>query len=102
MHCRFCDSTETVKNGSNAVGTPKYLCKSCHRQFVAEPKKDRISEETKELIDKLLLERIPLAGIVRVTGVSAKWLQTYVNEKYENTPRQVEVKKNEKAPDDRM
>ena len=28
---------------------------------------------------------------MRVTGVSARWLQSYVNEKYENTPQEVEV-----------
>jgi insertion element IS1 protein InsB len=93
MHCPYCNSTDIVKNGNNSVGTPKFLCKRCDRQFVEHPKKRRISDEIKELIDKLLLERIPLAGIARVTGVSERWLQSYVNAKYENTPRQVEVKK---------
>jgi transposase len=52
-----------------------------------------IGHETRNLIDKLLLERLSLAGIARVTGVSEQWLQTYVNAKYKATPRQVEVKK---------
>ncbi len=39
----------------------------------------------------LLLEKIPLAGIARVAGVSEPWLQSYVNEKYQNVPRQVKV-----------
>jgi AraC-like DNA-binding protein len=50
-----------------------------------------IQEDTKKLIDKLLLERLSLAGIARVTGVSEQWLQTYVNAKYETTPRAVQV-----------
>lgn len=33
-----------------------------------------IKQETKALIDKLLLEKLPLAGIARVTGVSDRWL----------------------------
>ena len=45
----------------------------------------------KSLIDCLLLERISLAGIARVTQVSQKWLQTYVNQKYAQIPRQVKV-----------
>lgn len=45
----------------------------------------------RELIDKLLLEKIPLAGIARVTGVSEGWLQTYVNAKYDATPKQVDI-----------
>jgi IS1 family transposase len=43
------------------------------------------------LVDKLLRERLALASIVRVTGVSARWIQIYVNEKYEKTPQEVEV-----------
>jgi hypothetical protein len=43
------------------------------------------------LIDKLLLEKIPLAGIVRVVGVSEPWLQSYVNGKYEDEPQQFKV-----------
>jgi hypothetical protein len=30
--------------------------------------------------------KISLAGIARVTNVSQKWLQDYVNDKYEKTP----------------
>jgi hypothetical protein len=43
------------------------------------------------LIDKLLLEKLPLAGIARVTGVSERWLQTYVNTKVDAINKQVEV-----------
>ena len=48
-----------------------------------------ITGETKVLIDKLLLEKISLSGIVRVTGVSERWLQNYVNNKYETIPKQL-------------
>ena len=58
---------------------------------MAEPNQRRISDETKQTIDKLLLERVSLAGIVRVTGVSARWLQYYVNAKYAAAPRSIEV-----------
>jgi hypothetical protein len=46
---------------------------------------------TRELIDRLLLERISLAGIARAVQVSEQWLQTYVNEKYAKVPRSVQV-----------
>ena len=72
-------------------GTPKFACKECGRQFVEKPHKRWISQETKALIDNLLLERVSLAGIVRVTGVSARWLQDYVNRKYGEVPQQVDV-----------
>jgi transposase-like protein len=80
-----------VKNGSIHNGKPKWKCKACGRQFVADPAQHRITDETKQTIDRLLLERVPLAGIVRVTGVSARWLQYYVNDKYAAVPRAVTV-----------
>ena len=67
------------------------MCKDCRRQFVTDPVQLRISDDTKQKIDKLLLERVSLAGIVRVTGVSARWLQYYVNAKYSAVPRSVTV-----------
>lgn len=35
-----------------------------------------IEQESKDLIDRLLLEKLPLAGIARVTGVSERWLRS--------------------------
>jgi hypothetical protein len=32
----------------------------------------------------MLLEKISMAGIARVVGVSERWLQIYVNKKYES------------------
>lgn len=84
---------ELVKNGFNALEKQLYRCKECGRQFVLNPAKGPISDDKKALIDRLLLERISLAGIARVVGVSESWLQTYVNEKYAQTPREVQEKK---------
>ena len=55
------------------------------------PTNKTVSDETKQLIDKLLLERISLRGIARVTGVSWSWLQNYVNNKLAAVPRQIKV-----------
>ena len=93
MRCPTCLSEAIVKNGSLGNGKPKFRCNQCGRQFVENPKKQPISDEKKALIDKLLLEKISLAGIARVMGVSEKWLQDYVNKKYDAIPRQVKVKK---------
>lgn len=96
MRCPKCSSKRYVKNGSIHNGKQKYMCKECGRQFVKDPQFREISDETKALIDRLLLERISLAGIARAVEVSERWLQTYVNEKYDQQPRQaqVSVKKN--------
>jgi len=59
--------------------------------FVINPNHKTVSDETKKLIDLLLLERISLRDIARVTGVSWSWLQNYVNNKFSQVPRQVKV-----------
>ena len=82
MSCPTCKSENIIKNGSIHNGKQKYACKDCSRQFILDPT-NCISCEKKDLIDKLLLEKIPLAGIARVVGVSERWLQKYVNEKYD-------------------
>jgi len=89
--CPRCGSTQVVKNGHIHNGKAKLACKVCRRQFVENPEWKPISAETKALIDRLLLERVSLAGIVRVTGVSAKWLQDYVNAKYAAQPQVTDV-----------
>ena len=89
--CPRCGSVHTVKNGSIHNGKPKRHCKDCERQFVVNPTNHSVSLERKQLIDKLLLERISLRGIVRVTGVSFSWLQNYVNCKFGSIPQQIKV-----------
>jgi insertion element IS1 protein InsB len=87
--CPHCHATHVVRNGSSRSGEPNFLCRGCNRRFVAAPKKGKISEERKQLIRKLLLERLGLRAIARATGVSRSWLQGYVNELYrEKTPRE--------------
>jgi insertion element IS1 protein InsB len=91
MKCPSCQSLEIVKNGFIHNGKQNHKCKTCGRQFVEDPQQKLISQETKDLVDKLLLEKIPLAGIARVCDISEVWLQNYVNQKYEAVSQQVNV-----------
>jgi transposase-like protein len=56
-----------------------------------------ISEETKGIIDRLLLEKLPLAGIARALQISELWLQQYVNQKYKQVDREVQVRPKPKS-----
>jgi insertion element IS1 protein InsB len=85
--CPRCGSERVVKNN----GKQNHRCRSCGRQFVLDPYMKRIAPETWQMIDKLLLERVPLAGIARVCDISERWLQTYVNEKYAAVEQRVET-----------
>ena len=68
--CPHCSSEQVVRNGRIHNGKQNHRCKDCGRQFVQNPQNKVISQETKELINKLLLEKLPLAGIARVAEVS--------------------------------
>ncbi|MEJ6485290.1 IS1 family transposase [Nostoc punctiforme UO1] len=87
--CPSCGSQHTVKNGKIHNQKPKYQCQNCKIQFVENPTNKVITKDIIELIDRLLLEKIPLAGIARATLVSETWLQKYVNNKYDDIPQQV-------------
>lgn len=102
MQCPQCHSDQIIKNGSIQNGKPKYSCTDCRRQFVADPQDRCIPDATKALIDKLVLERMSLAGIARAVGVSERWLQTSVNEKYADQPRQIQVRSPKRTVDRRM
>ena len=92
MICPECDSEHIVKNGVRKNGKQNHLCRLCDRQFVENPLCHyRIPEEKRDLVDRLLLEKIPLAGIIRAAQVSERWLQYYVNELYENVPKKSTV-----------
>ncbi|MEG4342263.1 IS1 family transposase [Microcoleus sp. A003_D6] len=95
-NCPDCGSNHTVKNGRIHNKKPKYKCQSCGPQFVENPTNKVISSQTKNLIDRLFLEKIYEAGIARSTGVSQKWLQDYVNNKYASIERTVKVKHKKK------
>jgi transposase-like protein len=89
--CPNCDSGKIVKNGHIHNGKQRFKCNECSRQFVENPQNIVINQEKRDLIDRLLLERISLAGIARAVKVSSKWLQTYVNQKYALVPRKIQV-----------
>ena len=57
-------------------------------RILADNKSD---EATRVMIDKMLLEGLALTAIARITGVSERWLQIYVNNKYEQIQQKVDV-----------
>lgn len=91
ISCPDCKSVEIKKNGLTHYGKQNYKCTSCARQFVENGKSWFITKETKELVDKLLLEKISLNGIIRVTNVSCSWLQNYIKELYASIPEDLGV-----------
>lgn len=61
ISCPRCDPNRVAKNGFNLDGNQNFKCEDCNRQFVLDLKNKVIEQETKDLIDELLLEKLPLA-----------------------------------------
>lgn len=91
MTCPTCGSHDISKNGTTRRGKQNYKCRDCKRQFVEDPQWQPKPKDTMALVNLLLLEKIPLAGIARATGVSPSWLQRYVNACYEAVPKATTV-----------
>ncbi len=91
LQCPNCSSNDINKNGTTRHGNQNYKCRDCGRQFVENPKWKRLGDDTKATIERMLLEKIPLAGIARSLQVSESWLQRYVNAYYATVPQHVQV-----------
>jgi transposase-like protein len=68
LHCPRCGLWHAKKNGHTHYRKQNYRCLRCERQFVSDAR--RVGADTRSLVGKLLLERLSLRGICRVTGVS--------------------------------
>lgn len=98
LTCSRCQSKHTVKNGRIHTGKQRYLCRSCGYQFVEHPSDRRIDQRTRDLVDRLLRERLSMAGIARAAQVSEQWLQDYVNLKAIQTPQVAQVRPKKRGP----
>ena len=91
MTCPTCGSHDISKNGMTRRGKQNHKCRDCGRQFVEDPQWQPKNKDTIGLVNLLLLEKIPLAGIARATQVSASWLQGHVNDTYAQVPQAASV-----------
>jgi transposase-like protein len=73
--CQNCQSDPVMKNGRTRHQKQNYKCRDSGQQFVEDPQWRMISEESKGIIDPLLLEKLSLAGIARALEISEMWVQ---------------------------
>jgi insertion element IS1 protein InsB len=92
--CPRCLGTNIKKNGFTNYLKPCDKCKDCNYKFVDKGIDWFISSDKKELIKRLLLERISLRGICRVVGISLSWLLQFIKEIYAELPDDLNCKIN--------
>ena len=98
MTCPTCGSHDISKNGTSHRGKQNYKCRDCGRQFVENPQWQPKPKETKALVNRLLHEKIPLAGIARAAAVSKSWLQDHAHAVYEAVSQTAAVLPKPKGP----
>jgi IS1 family transposase len=89
--CPQCKSSKYKKNGHIHNGKQNHHGHNCGRQFVECFAQYLLSEETRALIERLLLERISLRGICRAVGVGLKWLLGFLVQCFEALPEHLHV-----------
>jgi insertion element IS1 protein InsB len=89
--CPRCQSSKYKKNGHIHNGKQNHRCQDCGRQFVACFEQSLISDNTRALIERLLVERISLRGICRAVGVNLKWLLSFLVQCFEVLPDHLHV-----------
>jgi len=89
--CPRCQSPKYTKNGHLHHGKQNHQCLDCGRQFVDCSEQYLISEETRALIERLLVERRSLRGICRAVGVTLKWLVGFLVQCFEALPDHLHV-----------
>jgi transposase-like protein len=84
LRCPHCGLSHIKLNGHTHYGKQNHLCLSCRRQFVEDSQ--RITAEDRQMIKRMLLERLSLLGICRVMSISLRWLLSFIGELYEALP----------------
>ncbi|MGI8542889.1 MAG: IS1/IS1595 family N-terminal zinc-binding domain-containing protein [Aridibacter sp.] len=87
LTCPRCQLSHIKKNGHTYYGKQNYRCKRCGRQFVADSQ--LIGQSKRNLVKKLLLERISLSGICRVLDISLTWLLDFIEQLYADSDKQL-------------
>jgi insertion element IS1 protein InsB len=89
--CPRCMSPKYKKHGHIHNGKQNHQCKDCGRQYVDCFEQYLISDETREFIERLLVERLSLRGICRAVGVGLKWLLGFIVTCFEALPDHLNV-----------
>lgn len=83
--------TQNKKNGHIHNGKQNHQCKDCGRQFVDSFEQYLVSDDTRDLMERLLLERLSLRGICRSVGVGRQWLLGFIVTQFEALPDHLHV-----------
>lgn len=74
--CPRCGKNRVVKDGKNRHQKQNYKCCGCSRQFSLNPG-NKVSPFVKDIILRMLEEKIPVPVIARITKVSRSVVYKY-------------------------
>jgi insertion element IS1 protein InsB len=86
-----CQSPKYKKNGHIHNGKQTHQCHDCGRQFADCFAQDLVSDDTRALIERLLVERISWRGSCRAVGVKLEWRLGFLVQRFEALPDHLHV-----------
>src|SRR5262245_49503340 len=89
--CPRCQSPPSKKNGQIHHGKQNHHFHDGGRQFADCSNQYLNSEDTRALIERLLVEPISLHGICRAVGVTLKWLVGFLVQCFEALPDHLNI-----------
>src|SRR5262249_35235511 len=89
--CPQCGSQCYKRNGPIHTGKQNHRGKVCGWAFVLLCEKQILTEGQRALIERLLLERLPLRGICRAAGVGLPWLLQVSGDRFAAAPDHLNV-----------
>ena len=91
--CPYCLSTKVIKKGLNTTKKKqRFKCCNCKKHIVTDGHKWFVTEYDKEILSRLLGEKLSLRGICRVLKLSLSWLMIYINKIYNKLPDDLNFK----------
>ena len=91
MQCPTCGTNDINQTGSTCHGKQNDKGRDCGRPLVEPPQWQPVAQATQALLERLRLENMPVADLVRRVQLSERWLQQDVNRYYQSVPPQVAV-----------
>ncbi len=78
VHCRFCQSENVIRHGTDKADRQRYLCHDCARTFREQPGTRAHSAKFRARVLAAYHERASLRGVCRVFGIGRNTLTDWL------------------------
>ena len=81
LNCKYCSSTDLVKNGHDRNGAQRYRCNICKKSFRTSYSYNAYKDGIKDKIDELTLNSCGVRDISRTLKISQNTVISHLKKK---------------------